>query len=146
MSVTFSVGDAVVKYEDRPCDFPGCVAENRCGYCQDGVESVRASDTPECNFANGNATALLRLLGLPADACGDVAAKDVPAVLRRCLAAINVRGSRAHLLSEPYTERGTRGATAYFGGNTDDQTLSRLTRMAELLMWASQNGKGMSWS
>jgi hypothetical protein len=66
MSVTFWCPEAPRRTVTKPCDFPGCVPGNRCGYCDDGVESERVSDAPEFNLCNGNARAILGLVGLAA--------------------------------------------------------------------------------
>ena len=147
MSVTFTADKATFHYEEVPCDFPGCVEGNRCGYCQDGVERQRVSDAPELNLGNGNAVALLGMLALPTTEWGDVEASVVPMVRKTLADALNLRRVRAPLDSEATDVGGpgTGQCRVVSFGNTDDQTMRRLMDLDGVLAWAEENQSGVSW-
>lgn len=164
MSVTFSCPQAPSKTERVPCDSPSygltCTAEERCGYCEDGMMWSRTCEAPEVNFANGNAAGILNLLGMSWEPFGDIPANDVPVVLRRILRVLNVESDRAHLVSESTdgfafeepilveddgVTRITRGCRVIRCGNTDEQTTRRLLGLQDLLVYAADRGFSVSW-
>ena len=149
MSVTFSVPTAKISYQSTPCDFPGCVPGNRCGYCDDGVETQRVSEAPEANFANVNARALLVMLALPTDdyLCGAVEASVVPMVRATIFTTLNLRRLRAPADRETKTTRGSRGlgCTIIEAGNTDEDTMRRLMDLDAVFAWAEEHSTTVSW-
>jgi len=115
----------------------------------------------EVNFANGNARGVLGLLGLPTDdLLGSVEADEIPAILQRILVASNRRDARAHLDTDPEDSRGatrvetdpetglpriTTGPRVIGFGNTDEDTLRRLSALRTLFVKAREHGSGVSW-
>ena len=122
----------------------------------------QAGTLPELNLANGNARQVLALVGLPSEEYGKVAHADIPAALRGIMLAMNKDSDRAPLVresSERYAfdtpvvmedaDTGlptiTRGVKVIDFGNTDDQTMSRLIRLREVLVAASSGGFDVHW-
>jgi len=124
-------------------------------------ETRAAPEGCEVNFANGNARGVLGLLGLPTDDLfGSVEADEVPEILQRVLVASNRRDARAHLDTAPEDGRGparvemdpemglpriTTGARVIGFGNTDADTMRRLSALRTLFAKAREYGSGVSW-
>lgn len=114
-----------------------------CGTC-DGM--MEQSILPEVNFANGNARGVLAIMGCdPEDLCGTLSASEIPVVLQRLLTVINVESQREHLVAPPSVEKGAKGCTVFWGGNTDESTIRRLHSIQDLLSKAAKGGFGVSW-
>jgi len=158
MSVTFTVSNAPR-------------TEVPCPYCQEaGVEYPEGngyggkcdhfcpgfyweSASPRVNYANGNAAAILRLLGFREEVlCGSCSAADLR---QRILRARNA--DRSALVREaeftPGGHAGVKvsregnvlsaqrmGAALYDGANTDADTLRRIAGLENLALWAQENG------
>ena len=142
MSVTFTCPEAPRRTTRRPCDFDGCCPSSRCGYCRDGVEEVVTDSLPFVNLANGNAKALLRLLGLDAhDLYGQLAVvKDIAGVRQRITRLRNSVTARSAAVREPRQEPRIIDV-----GLSDDGILERLERLDTLLAVAQQHGWSVSW-
>jgi hypothetical protein len=163
MSVTFCCMDAPRKqvpcqFCDEPwADFPeGNGKGGKCdAYCT-GFTSE--SVAPEVNFANGNAIALLRLLGWTDEDDYLSGSCDGATMRQRILKARN--GNRDSAVREAYEqkpkhtivkdERGLlrierSGPRIISFGNTDEQTLQRLAWLEALAVWAQDNEHEISW-
>jgi len=118
------------------------------------------TQSPEPNFGNGNARNLLALLGFDAnDLYGSC---DAATMRRAIMRALN--SDRSSAVEEGYElaagHAGTavvtdangmarierRGPRVVSFGNTDEQTVRRLNRLADLAKYASENGFEISWS
>jgi|TARA_R110000824_G_scaffold230622_11_gene418308 hypothetical protein len=107
---------------------------------------MEQSILPEVNFANGNARGVLAIMGCdPEDLCGTLSASEIPVVLQRLLTVINVESQREHLVAPPSVEKGAKGCTVFWGGNTDESTIRRLHSIQDLLSKAAKGGFGVSW-
>jgi len=94
MSITF-YPNKEWKMVENPCDICG----DNCDAGSDGNPYCTGTrpepDCPTINMANGNAYAMLALLGLPTDeCCGEVSANDLPRVMRAIIRARNVSARR----------------------------------------------------
>ena len=162
MSVTFSCFEA--PRETLPCEFcVEAVAEKwdtngRCDrFCTGTMTETTA---PEVNFANANAQAVLSLLGLGGDLWGGCEADELGGFRQRILRARNSDRSDAvvvpselepgHAGTAVVTEDGMtrierRGPRMVCFGNTDEQTLRRLTALDRLAAWAQKRDFAISW-
>lgn len=145
MSVTFSCPNAPMTDVSEACNTLDCVFGNRCPYCDDGVVKYRTSSAPSCNFANGNAAAILKLVGLKVDSWGDIDVSVVPMVRTTILGLLNSERSRRHLVREPQTSQAPGHAKLIDFGNGDDQTMRRLMDLDALLAYAEEHGYTVSW-
>jgi hypothetical protein len=119
------------------------------------------STAPEVNFSNVNAANVLDLLGLynPEGPWGSLPVEEIPAVLQRCMAVLSRDSERAHLIENAHEEKGRRrvavnddgmpeirtGCRVIHCGNTDADTVRRVTAVQTLLAWAHERGLGVSW-
>ena len=127
--------------------------------CEPWCQGTRMeSESPDPNFANANARAVLQLLGMDAEyLCGSC---DAATMRQRLFVARNSDRSSAlrdgyelspgHLGTAvverdgiPTIER--RGCGIIEGGNTDAQTLRRLDALDELATYAQENSFEISW-
>jgi len=166
MSVTFSTLPAAPR-KTTPCQF--CEQErkqaaeegrepdvNEHGGCCDpwcnGLEEM--SEAPEPNFANGNTSGILHLLGLSTELWGEA---PVSTIRQGLLRAFNT--DRSDLVCEPSDlpagHAGTaitkdedgldrierRGCQVICFGNTDEQTTRRLHNIQDLCQWAEENDR-----
>lgn len=115
--------------------------------CHGTCDGMREESTlPEVNFANGNARGVLAIMGCDSeDLYGTLSVEEIPVVLQRLLKVINVEPQREHLISQPSVEKGAKGCTVIWGGNTDDSTIRRLSDIQNLLSQAAKEGFGISW-
>jgi len=163
MSVTFCCFDA--PRTQVPCPFcqdwleRGWIKEGeRCDQFCTGFEE--RSEAPEVNFSQGNVADILRLLGFTTEG-GDLYGSCSGGEMRqRIFRARNA--NRSHLVREPeYIPGGSAGvetvqegnvvrvqrmgAACYIGGNTDEQTLRRLTDLEALAIYAQEHGFEITW-
>lgn len=156
MSTTFWIPDAPKDAAVIECDFPGCVEDNRCGYCCDGLDVIDTSDAPEFNFATANAKSVLSLLGEPAEEYGSWTLDRMPMIRRAIMRA--KAGSRVHLVREVSESQVIkvvngpdgvtnieRGCTVIDCGNTDEQTMRRLGDLETVVVYAQQHGWEVHW-
>lgn len=104
-------------------------------YCPDA--SDKELDRIGCNFANGNAFDVLRLIGRfneddPYYGVWEV--NDLPLVQRSIIKALNIDQARACLVRAPRND-----SRLIYQGNTDEQTIRRLTALRELVTFASKH-------
>jgi len=147
MSVTFYIPDAptITKEFECICTQDGEV-DIKCSHCSGtGKGSYEESIAPNCNFANVNARDIMSLIDLPQEPCGDLSLEKTPEILRKALAALNLRNRRKCLDREPMMETGARGARVFYSGNTDSQTKRRLEQIIEVLKYAIEHNQKMSW-
>lgn len=105
-------------------------------------------DEHQLNLTNTNAKNLLRAVGLeydPEEACGCVLAKDVPALRRDTVRALNTREGRSALVREPYTSGGENTARLIEFGTDDDYATRTLARFLRFLARASELGRHIYW-
>lgn len=167
MSVTFWCPDAPREYKRVPCDAPSmgltCEPGDRCGYCDDGWMEEKVTECPEVNFANANASRIVALLqmGDPREEYGDLKCADIPHILRRIMVVLAKDSERNHLIRDGYDGRAHEprvetdpetglpciscGCRVIEGGNTDEQTVRRVTNIRNLLTWAQERGYDVSW-
>lgn len=148
MSVTFTC-HAVGAWRDVPCTSPElgltCLAGARCGYCEDGVSREWVTQAPEVNLSNNNAMLMLSMLNLPQEYDGAIALEDAHKVLQRILYVLNVDHARHVAIREPSIDLGAARCRLVDFGNTDEQTMDRLERLRDLLVFAIQHQVDVSW-
>ena len=163
MSITFCCPEAPSRHERVPCDSPTlgltCTAEERCGYCDDGMMDERVTECPEANFANANATDILRLLGLEPSGWGEIEVVAMPSLLQRCLVVLARESSRGHLIHDASESGGERKMTVNADGmpeigtscrvincgNSDEQIVRRVTSVRDLIVWAHERNYKINW-
>lgn len=163
MSITFFCPDAPSHHQRVPCDSPSygltCTPEERCGYCDDGMMDERVTECPEVNFSNDNALNILAILGLGRDYYGEIGVEAIPYVLQRCMVVLARESSRSHLVFDTYEAGGERrmaindngmpeirtACRVINMGNTDEQTVSRIERVRDLLVWAHERDFKVCW-
>jgi len=167
MSVTFWCPEAPREYKRVPCDAPSmgltCEPGDRCGYCDDGWMEEKVTECPEVDLANANARQIVALLqmGDPNEEYGDLKVEDIPSVLRRIMVVLAKDGEREHLVRETFDGRAHEprmmkdpetgmdriscGPRVIDMGNTDAQTVRRVTNIRNLLTWAHEQGLDVSW-
>lgn len=135
-----------------PCEFcaryraesPEYLVDGKCDpYCT-GFQTEY--NGPQVNLSGYNTVLVLRMLDLPSEEYGSIPAAEVPKVLRRVIRALNVSRAREHTVEEAFEERGALGARMVSFGNTDEDTVRRLTSMQTLLVYAADNGYEVVWS
>lgn len=150
MSSTFMCPEAGSR--EVPCEFcaryaaesPEYLVDGKCdAYCT-GVQTEY--NGPQVNLSGYNTVIVLRMLGLPDEEYGSIPAAEVPDALRRVLRALNVDRVRAPAIEEPSEERGALGCRAVGFGNTDEDTVRRLTALQTLFVYAADNGFEVVWS
>jgi hypothetical protein len=157
MSVNFWIPEAPKDAEIVECDFIGCVPGNRCGYCADGLDVIDTSEAPRANFAEANAHNLLVLLGeVPTQGVYGSWTLDQMPIIRRAIMRAKA-GSRSHLIreaSESYAVRVVnggdvptieRGCSVIDCGNTDEQTMRRLSDLEKVVVYAQEHGWEVHW-
>jgi len=135
-----------------PCEFcaryrvesPEYLVDGKCDrYCT-GFQTEYHS--PLVSLSGYNTAVILGMLGLPVEEYGSIPVAEVPEVLRRVIRALNVERVRAPAIEEPFEERGALGCRAVGFGNTDEDTVRRLTSMQTLLVFAAKNGFEVVWN
>ena len=153
MSVTFTCNAAPTK--QVPCEFcrdwSAEMKDPDTGRCDQWCTGFfTQSEAPESYLTNENAADMLALLGIPqepGDLYGRLVPEELPGHLQKIMVALNRgEGTRSHLVSEASSEVGPHGCTVHNMGNTDEQTIRRLTDLQTLFMYAAQNGYEVSWS
>lgn len=168
MSTTFTCPES--PRTETPC--PWCKQAVEGGYDVDGKcdpwcnGTMTTREAPEVNIGHGAIGGLVRLLGLPGGDTGDIYgsmdATEVADFRRAIFKALNK--DRSSLVVEPYELKGGHAGTAivkdedgtpriqrmgagYISfGNTDEQTVRRLTDLDKLAQYAQEKGYGISWS
>ena len=153
---------ATIRDEARIAAFtPAEMARLTCSpHCNGNQETSLA---PEANFANASARGVLALMGQDSDDLwGGLEPVEIPAVMQRLMVAVNRDDTRSHLVREGMDGRAfdkarmitdpdtglstiSRGCRVLDGGNTDGQTLRRLSAVRELLSYAHEHGFSVSW-
>lgn len=113
-------------------------------WCVDGIEENRVPTAPECNFANMNAIALMRAVGLDGDT-GALDAMELPALL----AEINTaRGNDASgmIMRSSMIRAEERTRNSVICGSSDEDARRRLDALAGVVAWAVENGAGLAWA
>ena len=164
MSVTFSVRDAPSHKEQVACfcDYDGVFSQG-CYACKGtGLREERVPDgEPTLNLANGNAGAILRLLGIEGEDCyaGEIEASGIPAVRRRIFVLRNRQDDRSSATRDTVEERGptragvnedglaciTTGPRMISFGIDDEYVLEKLNRLDALLAEAQRLGTALLW-
>lgn len=93
-----------------------------------------------CNFANGNAVALLGLLGLPAEPYGTVAPADLPAVARAIIRAKNTARALGSVSCPAVDLFRFRCPEV-----TPADTLRRLEALEAVVSYCSRKGLPLHW-
>lgn len=144
MSVTF-YPSSDWKMVERPCTICRVCEKELDPYCN-GFR--KEPDCPNFNMANGNACAMLALLGLPVDeCCGEVAAKDIPNVIRAIIKAQNVSARRQEAMEGPYEAGGPgTGQCHVISFGRDEEYVSRqLRNLMELAQHCQKKACGFYW-
>lgn len=150
MSITFSVQGSKTKVTFQPCTFGlneewACTETNRCGYCKDGVEEVYTTDSPEANFSNANAAALLRSLGVREEdtSYGEIAHSDLPTFRREIFYLMN---QDLKSLEIPYSDTKRPGFPRVIQSEvTSESMLRRLRQLDEVCRAAQDSQAGVRW-
>jgi hypothetical protein len=148
MSFTFTPTNASYKEVNEPCDFPGCVDGNRCGYCDDGEQTDRVCEAPTLNLANSNARGILMALGKEPVESGQWEVNELGDARQRVLLAKNkaaVRGCALRDASESGGP-GTGQCKVIVGGYTDAQVFDRLCRLDDVLAWGQEHDSPVQWA
>lgn len=103
-------------------------------------------NVPVVNYANANARAVLRLLGLSPDDTGQVSADQLPEIQRALTAARNSRKRRVPHDAPAYDVGGPGQARVIYSGNTDEQTRRRLDQFQEFLSYCRYHAVGFYWA
>ena len=152
MSITFFCPDA--PKTEIPCPF--CESERQYAL-ENGTTPEKChlgccgtymhSEAPECNFANANATELMRLVGLVPDCSGDIAVEKMGNLRQRILVALNRSRSREPLYRETveYGGPGTGMCRCVEGANTDEQITRRLNSLLKLVVYAQEHNVSITW-
>lgn len=168
MCVTFRCPGAPSK--QIPCQFcdeswaefpEGNGKGGKCDRLCTGFETQ--SDAPEADFAEGNAVAILRLLGFDTSDVSCLYGEcDAGTMRQRIMRARST--DRSALVREVHTEAGgyagtkvvegedglptiqRMGPTTHFSGNTDERTLERLASLEALALWAQAHNMQIHWS
>lgn len=160
MSITFSCPDAPRHYrvcrecmvglpvddidgwiERQPFDVQQQWGCDECGF----MAGISESEAPECNFANGNADDVMRMIGLPVDCCGTIKVSEIPAVARGIMRAKNISSMRFSYTSDPHEEIGAAGCHVLHFGTTDASILRRLNQLDALLAYAAKHHQDIVW-
>lgn len=133
----------------------GCWYAGQEGYCEMGqcfITAVHAEDAPSLNVSNGNAVALLEVLGLlgevgdvgfgptPVDACGSL---DAEAFLGRVLAAEALSVGDPGTETETLVEEGC--ATLVMCGRPEGWVDAKLAVLREVATWAQARNVAVVW-
>jgi len=163
MSVTFSAIGAPETSNMVPCYMDGCSALTRCGYCKDGLLDEPLESIPSLNLANGNARAILSLVGLEDEfLSGGLEVEGIAPIRQRIFVLRNSEKRRAAAIREPEDKQeailemsggAVEGVQTLYrmsprmitAGLDDDGILDRLERLDELLAAAQAGGFGVSW-
>jgi hypothetical protein len=139
-----------------PCEFCARYAAESPEYLVDVNGTLRCDpyctgfqteyNGPQVNLSGYNTAQVLRMLDIPAEEYGSIPAAEVPEVLRRVIRALNVTRVREHTIEEAFEERGALGCRAVGFGNTDEDTVRRLTSLQTLLVYAADHGFEVVWS
>jgi len=145
MSITF-YPDYEYKMVKRPCTYcKVCDAEtNEDPYCTGYREDP---DCPTINMANGNAYAIMELLGCNLDYSGHVKVEDLPRIQRAIIKARNVASVRTGATAEPYESGGpgTGQCRVVYCGRDDYYVSRRLSEFQELVEHCQEKGCGFYW-
>jgi len=144
MSITFYPSNDW-QMKEIPCTYCKVCDMDSDPFCT-GV--IREPDCPNINMANGNAYAMLALLGLPTDdCCGDVTAENLPSVLRAIIKAQNVSARRQDATATPYESGGpgTGQCRVVYCGRDEDYISMRLRELMTLAQHCQENDCGFYW-
>lgn len=150
MSVTFCCPNS--GFKTIPCTH--CESARHSGYIKhdetcipgcDGLE--RVYNAPECNFANGNARAVLETLGYHSedDLYGSVKHEDLPGFIAKLIRAINSTATVRGLVRPTEEYKGARGCNVIECGTDADRVVERFNQILVLAKWAQENGHDISW-
>jgi len=158
MSVTLYVKDAPSHKEKVVCHcveearaFDGSKADPECWACEgtgEVQEDVYEGAQP-LNMSNGNAVAILRLLGFEGDDlyCGQIELAEIPKVRRKIMALRASSGARSSAIRMPSDTQASPNACRVFESGLDDSyVLARLEGIEALLMQAQSLGTSVYWN
>lgn len=128
----------------HPCDTPGCTRDDRCGYCDGGIQTEVVS--PEVNFSNQNAMELLSLVGeRPGVICGGWEPYQLPGVRRAIIEARALKRTRSPFVREESDTQSPGKCRMLDFGNTDDQILDRLDKLESIVVLAHDRNATVDW-
>lgn len=150
MSITYWVPDAPMKTVE--CEFCAWEKEHaekgeKAQPCHAGCDgTMEVSVAPECNFSNRNAHALMEAIGFPIipDCGGEIAVKDLPALMRRLIFMINT-GVAKQLSRPAYEDTGANGATCIYVGASEFSMQYRLRALQEVASYAAEHKHTLAW-
>jgi hypothetical protein len=152
VSTTFHIPDAPHRYTRVPCSSPSmgltCTAEERCGYCDDGLETVVETDAPSVNVSNDNAAAFLAATGFHVygdQGFGYIAHDRIPDAIRRILRAVNTDGVAEAYARPAHDTVGALGARSVDLGEDADDFVERAQRVQAVLVYAADHGYAVAW-
>ena len=125
MSTTFSCPESPRIIGKFACRYSPCTPENRCGYCDNGIEDVNEAEVQESeyNMGSGNAARVLRALDLwypgQGQPLGSMSADKIPQVLEKLEEKIKY--------------------------SSDEDLVERLVRLKRLLIYAQENSFIVDW-
>lgn len=139
MTITFSSGIRNHKPTSRivPCTCKNALVA--CSYCNFKREYAEM-DIPEINLANTNAVAMIRLLGLPVDYCGEVPFNKIPDIRRNILKLINVKSLRMSAIRSTVKE-----ANFYAMGVDDAYVLEKLKMIDTIMVYCQKHNEDFVW-
>lgn len=152
MSTTFHIPAAPHRYVRVPCTSPGmglvCRDGDRCGYCDDGFEESVETEAPSVNLSGVNASVVLDIIGYREygdRSCGTVPHDRIPDALRRILRAVNTDGVVDAHVRPAHDVLGELGARSIDLGEDAGDVRNRIERVRDVLVYAVDNGYGVSW-
>ena len=110
-----------------------------CTFC-DGNGEYSEMDMPELNLANTNAIAMMGLIGIVPDYCGEVEVSLIPEIRRNILVQLNVKSLRAVAIRESVKE-----CNVYSTGIDDEYIIDRLKAMDEILVYCQKHNDNFCW-
>jgi len=116
------------------------------------------SNAPELNVSNGNAGAILDMLGLEFDYSGLILHEKLPELMRKL---IRLKNDEVSKYAEPArTDHGSmrkitdpetglsgigRGATIHHGGRSNQQVTNYIDKLIQIVQFAQKHNASVSW-
>ena len=141
MSITFRIKNGPTEIFSEECYCGDEAADPSCHYCKGSGRYSFEEDIHSVNMSNMNSGAIMRVIGIPFDYCGEIQSKDLSTVRQCIFVALNRDSQR----SNEHREQKVEG-NFFTSGINDEYIVRRLKELDSLCRAAQEFEESVVWS